>query len=809
MNIDQQIQELTLEEKAALVSGGDFWNTAAIERLNIPSILITDGPHGLRKEVGAAGSALSNSVPATCFPTASCLASSWDRDLLFEVGKAIAEEAREEKVSVVLGPGANIKRSPLCGRNFEYFSEDPYLSGEMASYWTDGAQSVGIGASLKHYAANNQESRRMTIDTVVDERALHEIYLRGFEAAVRQSKPWTVMAAYNRVNGEFCAEHPVLLEQILREEWGFEGLVVSDWGATNDRVAGLRAGLDLEMPGVPNGNTGLVIAAVRSGELDEEVLDQRVRQVLTLVSNSQEALKEDFHYDRDAHHALARRAAADGAVLLKNENDILPLGTNLKIALVGEFARDPRYQGSGSSSMNPSRLDTLYGEMAKMVGSEQLLFSPGYELLDTHPHAVLIEEAVQAARKADVAVVYAGLPDMAEVEGLDRDHLRLPAAHDALIEAVAEVCPKVVVILSNGAPVEMPWEPRVDAILEGYLGGQAGAGALADILFGRVTPSGKLAETFPLKNEDTPTFYNFPGGPRTVEYRESIYVGYRYYDKANKEVLYPFGHGLSYTTFEYSGLKLEVNAIHPLEPLRLSFFIQNMGDVEGKEIAQVYVRDPISSVFRPEKELAGFAKAALKPGEKKSVELELDSRAFAFYSPERKDWVVEAGEYEILVGASSRDIRLRDTVLVHGEEPQYSITIPDAVAQYHDLPADGNFSASGFEALLGRPLPDNTPERRGRYTINTPVIDTRGTLAGRILSHYMRREIAKLVEGFEDSPNALMMKTMAMEGPLRLMLMSAGSHINRGMLEGLLMWLNGQFLPGLSRLLKARKALGQ
>lgn len=807
MNIDQLIRDLTLEEKASLVSGGDFWNTASIERLNIPSIMMTDGPHGLRKEVGNAGSGLSNSVPATCFPTASCLASSWDRDLLFEVGKAIAEEALEEKVSVVLGPGANIKRSPLCGRNFEYFSEDPYLSGEMATSWIDGVQSMGVGASLKHYAANNQESRRMTIDAVVDERALREIYLRGFETAVRKARPWTVMAAYNRVNGEFCTEHTILLYQILREEWGFEGLVVSDWGATNDRVAGLRAGLDLEMPGVPNGNTGLVIAAVQSGELDEKVLDQRVRQVLELVAHSQKSLKEDFRYDRDAHHTLSRRAAAEGAVLLKNENQLLPLKDELKIALIGEFARDPRYQGSGSSFMNPSRLDTLYGELAKMLEPEQLTFSQGYALRDMQPHAVLINEAVQAARKADAAVIYAGLPDLAEVEGLDRKHLHLPEAHNALIEAVAQVCPKVVVVLSNGAPVEMPWEPRVNAILEGYLGGQAGDGALADILFGKVSPSGKLAETFPLRLEDSPSNNHFPGGPRTVEYRESIYVGYRYYDKADKEVLFPFGHGLSYTTFEYSELKLEKDAIYPHEPLRLSFFIENTGSVKGKEIAQVYVFDHFSSVFRPENELAGFAKLALKPGEKKSVELELDPSVFAYYSPERKEWVVEPGEYEILVGASSRDFRLRSNVIVHGEELLNVQPIPDALPQYYVLPSDGNFSTTDFEALLGRPLPENLPEISGRYTVNTPIIDTRGTLAGRILSNYMQREIDKLIEGFEDTPNALMMKSMALEGPLRLMLMSAGSHINRGMMEGLLMMINGQFLRGLSKLLKARKAL--
>jgi len=807
MNIEQLVRNLTLEEKATLISGEDFWNTAAIQRLGIPAVMMTDGPHGLRKEIGAAGSGFSNSAPATCFPTASCLASSWDRDLLYDVGKAIAEEALEEGVSVVLGPGANIKRSPLCGRNFEYFSEDPYLSGEMARSWIDGLQSMGVGASLKHFAVNNQETRRMTIDAVVDERALREIYLRGFEIAVRKSKPWTVMAAYNRLNGEFCAENGKLLEQILHEEWGYEGLVVSDWGAINDRAAGLQAGLALEMPGVPNGNTNMVITTVRSGKLKERILNNRVRQVLRLVELSQAARKKSFHYDRDAHHALARRAAGEGTVLLKNENELLPLNKDLKIALIGEFARDPRYQGSGSSSMNPTRLDTLYDELAKSFDPDQFFFSQGYETRDMHPHAVLIEEAVQAALKADVALICIGLPDITEVEGLDRQHLRLPEAHNALIEAIAQANPHVVVVLSNGAPVEMPWEPRVEAILEGYLGGQAGAGALADILLGKISPSGKLAETFPLKLEDNPSTHNFPGGPRTVEYRESIYVGYRYYDKAKKEVLYPFGHGLSYTIFEYSGLTLEKNAIQPHEPLRVSFFIENIGESIGKEIAQVYIRDPVSTVFRPEKELAGFVKVSLKPGEKKKVEIKLDQYAFAFYSPEQGKWVIEPGGYEILVGASSRDIRLRVDVNVRGDDAQQQQSTPNKLIQYYDLPAVGNFFAEGFEALLGRPLPDNSPEKRGSYTVNTPIVDMCKTLVGRVLSKYMQHEVRKLVEGFEDSPNALMMKQMVMEGPLRLLLMSAGSHINRGMMVGLLMMINGKLLRGFTHLLKARKTL--
>lgn len=806
MNIEQLIQALTQEEKVSLLSGQDFWHTRAIPRLGIPAVMMTDGPHGLRKETGS-GAGLSNNIPATCFPTAACLASSWDRDLLAEVGSAIAEEALEEKVSVVLGPGANIKRSPLCGRNFEYFSEDPFLSGEMARCWIEGAQRRGVGASLKHFAANNQETRRLTIDAVLDERALREIYLRGFEIAVRGAQPWTVMAAYNRLNGEFCAEHHGLLEDILHGEWSFTGLVVSDWGAANERAAGLRAGLDLEMPGVPNGNAELIVKAVKAGELDEQALNYSVRRVLELAARAQKALEKDVHYDRDAHHALARRAAAEGAVLLKNENHLLPLIEDQKIALIGGFAKNPRYQGGGSSSMNPTQLDTLYGELVKLMGEERLSFAPGYKHGDDRPHAGLIEEAVQAARKAGTAVICAGLPEMDEVEGLDRECLRLPDAHNALIEAIAKACPRVVVVLSNGAPVEMPWEREVGAILEGYLGGQAGAGALADILLGLANPCGKLAESFPLRLEDNPSFHSFPGGPRTVEYRESIYVGYRYYDKAGKDVFFPFGHGLSYTRFEYSDLRLDNSIIKPGGTLKLSFSIKNAGDRKGKETAQVYVRDMRCSVFRSDKELAGFAKIELDAGETKAVEIELDARSFAFYSPARGAWTAEPGEFEILVGASSRDIRLSAVARLSGEEPSYSDSIPPDLVQYYSLPTDGDFSAQGFQCLLGRPLPDNSPEAPGGFTLNTPMLDMRGTLVGRILHGYTEREVQKLTAGFEDTPNALMMRKMVAEGPLRLMLMSAGGQINRGMLEGLLMMLNGKPLRGLFRLLRARRGL--
>ncbi len=560
-DIKNLITQMTVEEKASLCSGKDFWFLKGIERLGIPEMMVTDGPHGLRKQAGRSDQlGLRDTVPAVCFPTASALAATWDRDLIYQVGVALGEECRQEEVAVILGPGANIKRSPLCGRNFEYFSEDPYLSGQMAKSHINGVQSQGIGTSLKHFVVNNQESRRMTIDAVVDERALREIYLAGYETAVKEAQPWTVMCAYNRVNGTYCSENAFLMTDVLKREWGHEGLVVTDWGAMNGRVDGLRAGVELEMPGMPNGNDAKIVAAVQSGELDEAVLDRAVERILTMIFKAEETLSEVFAYDKEAHHALARKVAGKGAVLLKNDNAALPVMEGAKIALVGRFAKAPRYQGGGSSLMEPTQLDTLYDEMLKLVGADTLHYAPGYDEKGDLPDEDLIREAIEISKDADVVVVCAGLPDLYETEGLDRKHMHMPPGHDVLIQKLAEAHARVVVVLSNGSPVEMPWVNDVQAILEGYLGGQAGAGGIADILLGRVNPGGKLAETFPLRLEDNPSYRNFPGGPATVEYRESIYVGYRYYDAVQQEVLFPFGHGLSYTSFAYSDLAVQPGA---------------------------------------------------------------------------------------------------------------------------------------------------------------------------------------------------------------------------------------------------------
>ena len=803
-NIKELIAQMTLEEKASLCSGKDFWHLKGIERLGVASIMVTDGPHGLRKQTSDSSQpGLSNTVPATCFPTASALAATWNRELVFQVGQALGQECRQEKVGVILGPGANIKRSPLCGRNFEYFSEDPFLTGEMAASHINGVQSQGVGTSLKHYAANNQETRRMAIDAVVDERALREIYLAGFEKAVKAAQPWTVMCAYNMLNGSYCSEHETLLTRILKEEWGHTGLVVTDWGAINDRVEGLKAGVELEMPGLPGGSDASIVAAVQSGQLHESVLDKAVERLLALILKADQTLATDFSYDKDAHHALARRVAGEGAVLLKNENTLLPLPANAKIALVGRFAKAPRYQGAGSSLMNPTRLDNLYDELGALVGKENLVYADGYTDKGEVVDQTLLDKALDVAKQAEIVVVCAGLTDMDEVEGLDRTHMKLPAGHDALILALAAAHKKVVVVLSNGSPLEMPWVGNVCAILEGYLGGQAGAGGLADILTGRVNPSGKLAETFPHRLEDNPSHYYFPSGPATVEYRESIYVGYRYYDKVSQEVLFPFGHGLSYTTFEYSHLKLSRRSITDSGTLKVSLKVKNTGKLAGKETVQFYVRDVESTPFRPQKELKGFAKVELQPGAETTLSIELDKRAFAYYNTDLKDWTVESGDFEILVGASSRDIRLSARVKVTSSLKNVPVSERDRSPAYQYFPKGASISQKDFESLLGRALPANLGSHKGSYSLNTPVGDMSDSFIGRLLHDYMGKQISKLIAGQEDTPTALLMKVMIDEAPLRTLLMAGEGKITHPMLEAMLIMINGHFFKGAAALVKA------
>lgn len=662
-DIKKIISQMTLEEKASLCSGLDMWHTKPIERLGIPSIMMTDGPHGIRKQ---AGPSFSDSVPATCFPTASCLASSWDRSLIERVGKAIGEECQAEGVSIILGPGVNIKRSPLCGRNFEYFSEDPYLSSEMAKSHILGVQSQGVGTSLKHFAANNQEHRRHSIDEIIDERTLREIYLASFENAVKYAQPWTVMSAYNKINGKYCSENEFLLTKVLKEEWGHEGFVVSDWGAVDDRVSALMAGLELEMPSSHGINDKKIVEAVKSGKLPEEVLDRAVERLLKIIFKAIDNKKEGATYDKIAHHQLARDVAKECIVLLKNEDNILPLKKSGTIAIIGAFAKKPRFEGGGSSHVNPTMIDIPYDEIEKIVGNEaKLLYAQGYNPDNEEIDENLINEAKDVAQKADVAVIFAGLPDNYESEGYDRPHMGMPESHNRLISEIAEVQKNIVVVLFNGSPVEMPWITKVKGLFEAYLPGQGGGNAIAELLFGIVNPCGKLAETFPQRLSHNPSFLNFPGEDDMVEYREGIFVGYRYYDKKGIEPLFPFGYGLSYTTFEYNGISIDKKEINDNETVTVTVKVKNTGNVAGKEIVQLYVRDVQSSVIRPEKELKGFEKVELKPGEEKSVTFTLDKRAFAYYNVDIKDWYVETGDFEILVGSSSKDIRLKETVKVN------------------------------------------------------------------------------------------------------------------------------------------------
>ncbi|TLN26013.1 glycosyl hydrolase [bacterium] len=653
------IERMTLEEKAALCTGASMWTTTPIERLGVPELIVSDGPHGLR-HVADVNSISQESLPATCFPTASCTASTWDVELIHRMGEALAEECIAQNVDVILGPGANMKRSPLCGRNFEYFSEDPYLAGELAASLIDGIQSRGVGTSLKHFAANNQEFQRLSIDAEVDERSLREIYLAAFEKAVKQAKPWTVMCSYNKLNGTLASENHRLLTEILKDEWGFEGLVVSDWGAVRDRVAALKGGVDLEMPGPREWRVKAVVEAVRNGEVAQAELDEAVRRILRIVFKAKQTPKNGA-FDADAHHELARKLAAEGMVLLKN-NGLLPLKEQQHVAVIGRSAESAHFQGGGSSHINTTRVDVPFKMLQERAGDAELSYAAGYPADDSR-RPELIDEAVTLAGDADVAVVYIALPTFKESEGYDRVDLDLTAQQVALIQAVSAVQPNTVVVLNNGAPVAMDaWIGGVAAVLEGWMMGQAGGAAIADVLFGRVNPSGKLAETFPRKLSDTPAYLNWPGEAGVVRYGEGLYIGYRYYDAKQIPVLFPFGYGLSYTRFAYSNARVSQKSFRDVDGVTVSVDVTNNGAVAGKEIVQVYVHDQKAKLARPEKELKGFAKVALQPGETKTVSIKLDFRAFAYYHPDYHQWISEDGDFDLLVAASSADVRQKLTV---------------------------------------------------------------------------------------------------------------------------------------------------
>lgn len=696
-SIDERLASLTLEEKASLCSGQNLWESVAIERLGIPACWLADGPHGLRKAPSAAKVGIGDSLAATCFPTASALGASWDVDLMYELGEALGREARALGVHVLLGPGINIKRLPIGGRNFEYFSEDPLLTGQLAAALVKGVQAQGVAACPKHFACNNQEHERMFNDSRVDVRTLHEIYLKAFEVVVKQAAPWCMMTAYNRVNGTFATEHPYLLGEVLREQWGYQGALVSDWGAVNDRVASVRVGMTLEMPGNGGLNDQQIVEAVRAGSLEEASLDELVRDWLRLVERvSATPTAAPPSLDWENHHRLAQRIAEESVVLLRNEDDLLPLALDQgpKVALLGRFAREARYQGAGSSQVVPTQLSQLYDVLQGRLPEEALSYADGYPEGDGSDEA-LLHQAQQLAQRAEVAIVCVGLPPAYESEGIDRPHLNLPANHQQLIAAVADVQPNTVVILFNGAPVCMPWANRVKAILEANLGGQAIGAALARILNGEVNPSGKLAETFPQRYEDTPAYLHYPGSFEQVAYGEGLFVGYRYYDSKNLTPHFPFGHGLSYTRFAYEAAATP-GYLEPGGRLTLELRLTNTGSRKGKEVVQVYARPKQSLVMRPAKELKAFAKVALEAREQRMIQLELAHADFAYFHPRKKAWVVEAGMYELLIGASSRDIRLRTVVELEAGQ--------DFPEPFHRYTPMKRFMAHDALATLTRPL---------------------------------------------------------------------------------------------------------
>ncbi|MBN1877426.1 MAG: glycoside hydrolase family 3 C-terminal domain-containing protein [Anaerolineae bacterium] len=690
---------MTLEEKAALCTGEGPWATTPISRLSVPPLVMSDGPHGVRHpiDIDKIGS-LSHS--ATCFPTASSLACTWDVALMHEMGQALAEEANALDVGVLLGPGNNMKRTPLCGRNFEYFSEDPYLGGEIAASLIEGMQSRGVGASLKHFAFNNQEYQRFSISAEVDERSMREIYLAGFEKAIKKGKPWTVMCAYNKLHGTYCSEHYWLLVDILKEEWGFEGLVVSDWGAVHDRVAALKGGLDLEMPGPKESRVQAVIRAVRDGTLSGTVLDEAVRRILKVVCKAAETPKGEA-FDQQTHHILARKIAVEGMVLLKN-NGILPLKRELKhIAVIGRAAKSPHYQGGGSSHINPTMVAIPFEELQRQAGDTQLTYAEGYPS-DDQFRQELIDQAVSVASGAEVALLYIALPTYKESEGYDRTDLDLTEQQIALIKAVGDAQPNTVVILNNGSAIVVgEWIQHVNAVLEAWMMGQAGGGAIADVLFGKVNPSGKLAETFPVKLSDTPAYLHYPGENGKVTYGEGLFIGYRYYDTKQLPVQFPFGYGGSYTTFAYSNATVSANTFKDADGLTVTVDVTNTGSVAGKEVVQVYVHDHKSALIRPYKELKGFAKVDLQPGETKTVTLVLDFRAFAYYHPGYRQWITEDGEFDILIGASSADIRCKQTVVLQSTQQLPSLLNQEStIREWLDDPRGKAIFAPMFERMV-------------------------------------------------------------------------------------------------------------
>ncbi|MFD0616101.1 beta-glucosidase [Paenibacillus sp. GCM10027629] len=799
MKYQDLIQQMTLEEKASLMSGKDFWQTQDIKRLGIDSIFLADGPHGIRKQAEAADHlGLNPSNPATCFPTAATVANSWNTELGEKIGDYLGEEAAAQKVHVLLGPGINMKRNPLCGRNFEYFSEDPYHAGKMAASYIQGIQSHGISACVKHFAVNNQEERRMSIDTIVDERTLREIYLTAFEIAIQEGKPKTVMSSYNMLNGAYTNENLHLMVEILRKEWNYEGVVVTDWGGSNDRVAGLLAGNELEMPTTAGETNEEIIQAIQSGKITEEVLDECVDRLLDLIFTTEEAFKKAYKKDFDVeqHHQLAQKAAEESIVLLKNEGNILPLKQGVKAAIIGDFAKDARYQGAGSSIVNPTKLNHTL-DCIEESGIVSVGFEPGFERYGKK-NQQKINQACALAKNADVVLLYMGLDEVTEAEGLDRHNMKIPENQIDLLHALYQVNSNIVAILSCGSAVEMPWIDKVKGLVHGYLGGQAGARAILRVLSGEVNPSGKLAETYPLYYEDTPSYHQFPGKEVSVEYREGVYIGYRFYDTANVEVLFPFGYGLSYTTFDYTDIQVNKTGV--------TFQLTNSGDKAGMEVVQLYVGCQSEDIFRPKKELKGFTKVFIQPGETKLVTIPFDDKTFRYFNVKSNQWEVEEAEYKIMIGASSADIRLEEVLFVEGTGAPLPYE-KEKLPSYYSGQAS-KVSEKEFEHLLGRKIPISTWDRTKPLGYNDTIAQCQYAkgLFARFAYHMIEFAYWFLKKiGKRSTANLIMMSVYHM--PFRGVARMTGGVVNMPMLDGILMIVNGHFFKGLRHFFKERSKM--
>ena len=771
MKYSEIINKMSLEEKAMLCVGADYWNSKEFKKYGIPKITMSDGPHGLRIQKAATDNlGINESEISICFPTGAAIANSWNREIAYLLGETLGKEARAENVNIVLGPAINIKRSPLCGRNFEYFSEDPYLIGILGSEYVNGMQSQNVGACVKHFAVNNQENRRRTINVVIDERNLREVYLKAFQMIIENSKPWSIMSAYNKVNGEYCSENSHLLEEILREEWNFKGIVISDWGAENDRVKGIENDHELEMPGGRGDGVKQIIEAVKTGKVEEGKLDEIVDRIINIAKKCNKNSKET--YDKEQHHNIAQQIAEESIVLLKNENNILPI-KNKKIALIGDMAKHPRYQGAGSSTINPYKIENAYD----ILKENNIIFeyAKGYEKIKSANDEFLKEEAIEIAKRNEIVVIFAGLTENFESEGVDRDNLNIPENQNKLIEDICEVNENVIIVLSNGSPILMPWKDRVKAIITGYLGGEAGAKAMINCILGKTNPSGKLAETYPKKIEDTPCYKNYPGTELTVEYRESIFVGYRFYDTTNTDVLFPFGYGLSYTTFEYSNLQINLKK----DEIDVKFTIKNTGDIKGKEIAQLYISQKNPKIFKAKKELKGFEKIELEAGEEKQVTIVLNNKSFEYYNPETKKWAIEEGIYEILIGKSNRDIVLEDKIFIKSNDKNVEKEYP---MKYYK----GNIREINdieFEKLLGKKIPEKHLNIKEVNEENT-LEQIRETKIGQVIYNNQMKKMNKLLS--EQNVNKATKVLMDLQKPLKKFYEKKSSKITKEMVDELI-----------------------